>query len=362
MADINLPTITAWPIQTCLGFFDGLELAGHRGEIASKIVKEVHDRLRFLVNVGLDYLTLDRKADTLSGGEAQRIKLAKELSRRATGKTLTRWHQQDPIDQRTPPAGWCFIGLTRERSALYRGLDRRTVAFFEGGLLEETRGLLDSGVPLRTMGLLLLIAAGAIFLGYCTPEAAGDYAAGPSHVLPTGGAVRFASPLGVYDFQKRSSLILVSADGGPVRQLSEGDFNYGTPSWSPDGKRIAAVGHRLESGNHPIGHVRVEEGGVIRGDHDVAHHHEFAATSERVTTDGCDDRLADALDRLPVAEQGLGVVDLEVAEHVGVPADQLVGDRPRHVAAVEAQLLQHLGQRLVLDGLNDQAEQPVTSA
>lgn len=53
-------------------------------------------------------------------------------------------------------------------------------------------------------------AAGAIFLGYHTPEAAGDYAAGPSHVLPTGGAVRFASPLGVYDFVVRSSLIRYS--------------------------------------------------------------------------------------------------------------------------------------------------------
>lgn len=53
-------------------------------------------------------------------------------------------------------------------------------------------------------------AAGAIFLGYNTPEAAGDYAAGPSHVLPTGGAVRFGSPLGVYDFVVRSSLICYS--------------------------------------------------------------------------------------------------------------------------------------------------------
>lgn len=53
-------------------------------------------------------------------------------------------------------------------------------------------------------------AAGAIFLGYYTPEAAGDYAAGPSHVLPTGGAVRFASPLGVYDFVVRSSIIRYS--------------------------------------------------------------------------------------------------------------------------------------------------------
>ena len=79
VADTNLPTITAWPIEKCLQFFSELELKGHRGEIARKIVKEVHERLNFLVNVGLDYLTLDRKADTLSGGEAQRIRLASQI-------------------------------------------------------------------------------------------------------------------------------------------------------------------------------------------------------------------------------------------------------------------------------------------
>jgi histidinol dehydrogenase len=54
-------------------------------------------------------------------------------------------------------------------------------------------------------------AAGAAFLGYHTPEAAGDYTAGPSHVLPTGGAARYASPLGVYDFVVRTSIIRYSA-------------------------------------------------------------------------------------------------------------------------------------------------------
>ncbi len=77
--DTNLPTITAWPIERCLDFFDHLKLEGRRGEIAPKIIKEVRDRLHFLVNVGLDYLTLDRKADTLSGGEAQRIRLASQI-------------------------------------------------------------------------------------------------------------------------------------------------------------------------------------------------------------------------------------------------------------------------------------------
>ena len=77
--DTNLPAITGWPIQACLSFFDGLDLPGRKGEIAAKIVKEVRDRLQFLVNVGLDYLTLDRQADSLSGGEAQRIRLASQI-------------------------------------------------------------------------------------------------------------------------------------------------------------------------------------------------------------------------------------------------------------------------------------------
>jgi len=79
VADTNLPTVTAWPILRCLSFFDELGLTGRKAEIAEKIVKEVHQRLQFLVNVGLDYLTLDRKAGTLSGGEAQRIRLASQI-------------------------------------------------------------------------------------------------------------------------------------------------------------------------------------------------------------------------------------------------------------------------------------------
>ena len=66
----------------------------------------------------------------------------------------------------------------------------------------------------------LLRHAGAIFLGSFTSESLGDYCAGPNHVLPTSGTSRFSSPLGVYDFQKRSSLIEVSEAGaqalGPI--------------------------------------------------------------------------------------------------------------------------------------------------
>ena len=79
VADRNLPTLTALPIDQSLEFFHGLTLAGWRGEIAAKIVKEIRERLRFLVDVGLDYLTLDRQADSLSGGEAQRIRLASQI-------------------------------------------------------------------------------------------------------------------------------------------------------------------------------------------------------------------------------------------------------------------------------------------
>ncbi|NKI34672.1 excinuclease ABC subunit UvrA [Wenzhouxiangella sp. XN79A] len=79
IADRSLPDVAAWSIEQCLAFFDQLKLDGWRGEIAGRILKEVRERLLFLVNVGLDYLTLDRQADTLSGGEAQRIRLASQI-------------------------------------------------------------------------------------------------------------------------------------------------------------------------------------------------------------------------------------------------------------------------------------------
>jgi excinuclease ABC subunit A len=76
---VNLPQVTARSVSDCLSFFEALDLPGKRGKIAGKIVKEIRERLSFLVNVGLDYLTLDRSADTLSGGEAQRIRLASQI-------------------------------------------------------------------------------------------------------------------------------------------------------------------------------------------------------------------------------------------------------------------------------------------
>ena len=79
VAERGLAALTALPIDQSLAFFQELQLGGWRGEIAAKIVKEIRERLRFLVDVGLDYLTLDRQADSLSGGEAQRIRLASQI-------------------------------------------------------------------------------------------------------------------------------------------------------------------------------------------------------------------------------------------------------------------------------------------
>ncbi|MCK6371977.1 MAG: excinuclease ABC subunit UvrA, partial [Gammaproteobacteria bacterium] len=74
-----LPAVAAMSVSQALGFFAGLELEGWRGEIAARIAREISSRLRFLADVGLEYLTLERSAETLSGGEAQRIRLASQI-------------------------------------------------------------------------------------------------------------------------------------------------------------------------------------------------------------------------------------------------------------------------------------------
>ncbi len=77
--DKNIADITALPVADALELFKKMKLAGKRGKIAEKIIKEIRERLEFLVDVGLNYLTLDRSADSLSGGEAQRIRLASQI-------------------------------------------------------------------------------------------------------------------------------------------------------------------------------------------------------------------------------------------------------------------------------------------
>jgi len=79
IAENSLPALTGMAVARAVAFFEDLALEGWRGEVAAKIVKEIRSRLRFLADVGLEYLTLDRSAETLSGGEAQRIRLASQI-------------------------------------------------------------------------------------------------------------------------------------------------------------------------------------------------------------------------------------------------------------------------------------------
>ena len=79
IGNVNLPQISEKSIGESLEFFQGLTLTGQKAQIAEKILKEIRERLEFLVNVGLNYLSLSRSAETLSGGEAQRIRLASQI-------------------------------------------------------------------------------------------------------------------------------------------------------------------------------------------------------------------------------------------------------------------------------------------
>ena len=81
----SLPELNRLPLAEAEAFFEALTLPGHRGEVAQRLVREIGERLRFLINVGLDYLTLERGAETLSGGEAQRIRLASQIGAGLTG-------------------------------------------------------------------------------------------------------------------------------------------------------------------------------------------------------------------------------------------------------------------------------------
>jgi excinuclease ABC subunit A len=87
VGELNLPAITRLPVDQAAAYFATLTLPGQKAAIAEKIVREVHARLGFLVNVGLNYLSLDRNADTLSGGEAQRIRLASQIGSGLVGVT-----------------------------------------------------------------------------------------------------------------------------------------------------------------------------------------------------------------------------------------------------------------------------------
>ncbi|HEX6267565.1 MAG TPA: excinuclease ABC subunit UvrA [Burkholderiales bacterium] len=85
LADHTIYEVSRWPLRTTLNFFEDLKLEGARAQIAERIVREISSRLTFLVNVGLEYLALERSAETLSGGESQRIRLASQIGSGLTG-------------------------------------------------------------------------------------------------------------------------------------------------------------------------------------------------------------------------------------------------------------------------------------
>ncbi|HEX5766925.1 MAG TPA: excinuclease ABC subunit UvrA, partial [Burkholderiales bacterium] len=85
VADTTLQEISAWPLKQASEFFRTLTLKGAKAQVAERIVREIASRLEFLMNVGLEYLSLERSAETLSGGEAQRIRLASQIGSGLTG-------------------------------------------------------------------------------------------------------------------------------------------------------------------------------------------------------------------------------------------------------------------------------------
>jgi len=85
IADKTLHDVSAWPLKQTLDFFRTLKLQGSKAQVAERIVREIATRLEFLVNVGLEYLSLERSAETLSGGEGQRIRLASQIGSGLTG-------------------------------------------------------------------------------------------------------------------------------------------------------------------------------------------------------------------------------------------------------------------------------------
>ena len=85
VADKTLQEVSAWPLKETVEFFRNLQLSGSKAVVAARIVREIASRLEFLVNVGLEYLSLERSAETLSGGEAQRIRLASQIGSGLTG-------------------------------------------------------------------------------------------------------------------------------------------------------------------------------------------------------------------------------------------------------------------------------------
>ena len=201
----NLPTLSSWSVQKALAFFEALDLPGWRGRIAGKILKEVRERLQFLVNVGLDYLTLDRQADTLSGGEAQRIRLASQIGAGLVGVMYV-------LDEPS-------IGLhQRDNDRLLKTLTRlrdlgNTVIVVEHDedAIRSADHVVDIGPGPGVHGGQIVYSGTAAGLKRCKHSLTGDYLSGRKSI---------AVPAKRRPYDKDRTLTLTGATGNNLKKVT----------------------------------------------------------------------------------------------------------------------------------------------
>ena len=145
--------------KSCISFDDmtNLSLSNRDKEISEQIIKEIKSRLNFLVNVGLDYIKIGQSATTLSGGEAQRIKLSKELSKRSTGKTLY------ILDE--PTTGLHFDDVKKLLNILHKLVDEGNTVI----VIEHNLDVIKTADYIIDLGPLGGVKGGEI-VGIGTPE------------------------------------------------------------------------------------------------------------------------------------------------------------------------------------------------
>tara|TARA_B100000029_G_scaffold295913_1_gene289199 strand:- start:1283 stop:4123 length:2841 start_codon:yes stop_codon:yes gene_type:complete len=176
----SLIELLGWPVHKAQEFFDALDLVGQRAVIGEELTKEISNRLRFLSNVGLGYLTLDRTAHTLSGGEAQRIRLASQLGNELTGVTYI-------LDEPS-------IGLhSRDNKALIETLERlrdlgNTVVVVEHDreTIEAADHLIDFGPGAGRHGGTIVYSGPPKKISTSKSSITGDYLTGKREIaVPT---------------------------------------------------------------------------------------------------------------------------------------------------------------------------------
>ena len=172
----SLSDVTSESVETALDLLERLQLKGARGEIAERILKEIRERLRFLVNVGLNYLTLDRSAESLSGGEAQRIRLASQIGAGLVGVMYI-------LDEPS-------IGLhQRDNQRLLRTLTRlrdlgNTVLVVEHDeeAIRSADHVVDMGPGAGVHGGQVVVCGRPNDVIACRDSITGDYLAGRRHI------------------------------------------------------------------------------------------------------------------------------------------------------------------------------------